>query len=440
VLGVAQQPLVVDEFGGVLSALARRHHIPGAQLAIHQAGRTQAFEVGELEHGGGVKVTPDAAFPVGSIGKVFTATTAMILVDDGDLELDAPISEQLPELDDAIGRLSLEQLLSHTGGLAANPPEAADGVSLRRYVTEHCGPETAIMSPGVAFSYSNPGYLLVGRLIEATTGMTWNEAVESILLRPMGIAPAFVGHWQPPAGRPVASGHSANVATGRVRPVGQSLQPAEVPAGGLAMSALDLIAYGRLHLDGDGPLPAEYAERMRRPVPDAEPFGLADGWGLGLAVFRAAGRTWVGHDGNADGTACYLRVDVENGCVVGLTTNANTGIGMWTELQAELAAAGLPIGGAAPQAGQPSTPPADCVGIYTNGEIEYVVSADDSGVVTLAVGGDTAERLTVHEGLTFWLDDLATGRPEFGGRFLRDSTTGKVTGLQMGGRLAPRRS
>jgi CubicO group peptidase (beta-lactamase class C family) len=423
----------------MLSALARRHRVPGAQLVLHLDGDTIAVEVGEIRAGGGRPVTPDTAFPIGSIGKSITATVAMVLVADGDLELDEPIGEHLSELDEPIAGLTLRQLLSHTSGLAANPPEAADGVSLRRFVTDHCDGDSIILPPGAAFSYSNPGYMLVGRLIEAVTGMTWAEATESILLRPLGIAPAFIREPGHVARRPIATGHSANVATGRVRPVEQAIQPAEVPAGGLATSALDLVTFGLAHIDGSGPLPAGEAEQMRRPVSGAEPFGLADGWGLGLATFRHETTSWVGHDGNADGTACYLRFDPDSRAVIALTSNANTGIGLWRELQEWLGREGLPIGPATPPPGRRPLPaPPSCTAIYKNAEVEYVVRRGRDGAVYLAVDGDAPERVTVYEGLTFWLQDEASGRQEFGGRFVRDAKTGEIAGLQMGGRLAPK--
>src|SRR5215831_6819842 len=77
-----------------LSELAQRYKVPGAQLAIHRGGRTVSVEVGELEHGTGCAVSRDAAFPIGSITKSFTATLAMVLAADGDLELDAPLADE----------------------------------------------------------------------------------------------------------------------------------------------------------------------------------------------------------------------------------------------------------------------------------------------------------------------------------------------------------
>ena len=130
-----------DLLSDTLSMLARKHQVPGAQLAIHQGGETLAIEVGELDHGTGRLVDRDAAFPVGSITKSFTAAVAMILVADGDLELDTPLGEYLPVLgngtDDLGAQLTLRQLLSHTSGLSSGPDSTeVAGASRRRYVLE----------------------------------------------------------------------------------------------------------------------------------------------------------------------------------------------------------------------------------------------------------------------------------------------------------------
>jgi len=425
-----------------LSALACKHRVPGAQLAIYHGGATAASEVGELEFGTGRRVTRDTAFPVGSITKCFTATVAMILVADGDVDLDAPIGDYMPELDELGDMLTLRQLLSHTSGLADSPGAAeASTPTLRRYVVEHVRRENLVLPPGTGFSYSNPGYALVGQLIETITGMPWSEAVESILLRPLEIEPAFVNlpGTKPPR-RPFATGHSVNTAVGRTRPVQQARVSADAPAGALALSAEDLVRLGLIHVGPGAPelLPAAYAGQMRRAVPLAEPFGLADGWGLGLAVYRQETAGWAGHDGNADGTSCYLRVNPADGWVVALTSNANTGVGLWQDLLAELAHANVPIDPhrAPAPGGMRIAPPAGCAGRYANGDVEYVVTAGGNGSVHLSVDGENFVPLTFHEDLTFSLLDPTSGRRVFGGRFVREPITGKLYGIQVGGRLA----
>jgi CubicO group peptidase (beta-lactamase class C family) len=209
------------------------------------------------------------------------------------------------------------------------------------------------------------------------------------------------------------------------------------------MSAVDLVALGQMHVGPGLPalLPAAYAERMREAVPGADPFGLADGWGPGLAVFRDGTTDWVGHDGNAYGTSCYLRIDPVGGWVVALTTNANTGTYLWEELRAELRRAHLPMG--APKSDMSShvtvAPPADCVGSYCNGPLEYLITAAEDGALCLASGGELIARLAFYgAGMDFVLQDPTSGQGLHAGRFLRDPVTKHVEQLQIGGRLARR--
>jgi CubicO group peptidase (beta-lactamase class C family) len=433
---------VSDDLPARLSALARRHRVPGAQLAIHHDGVTTACEAGELEFRTARRVTGDAAFPIGSVTKCFTATVAMILVADGDVEPDEPVGDYVPDLGDLGGMLSLRQLLSHTSGLPdSSGVEHPSTTTLRRYVAEHVGRHNLVLPPGAGFSYSNPGYVLAGWLIETVTGMPWSEAVESILLRPLGIEPAFVNlPGTRPSRRPFATGHSVNIPAGRTRPVQQSGSPGEAPAGALALSAADLVRLGLIHLRPGVPqlLPAAFASEMRQPVPGADPTGLADGWGLGLAVYRQDRADWAGHDGNADGTCCYLRINPAEGWVVALTTNSNTGVGLWQDLLAELAQADVPIDPACepPPGRRLIVAPPGCAGTYVNGDVEYTVRIGSHGSIHVSLDGENPVPLTLHDDLTFSLPHPDTGRRMFGGRFVREPATGKVYGIQVGGRLA----
>jgi CubicO group peptidase (beta-lactamase class C family) len=440
VIGLSEEPNVVPFQAGTLSALARKHQVPGAQLAIHHNGRTETYETGEVEARTNRRVTRDLAFPIGSITKSFTATVALILAADGDLALDAPIGDHLTGLGELGGRLTLRQLLSHTGGLASGPELAEQStLTSRRYAVEHCHPRNLLMPPGLAFSYSDLGYIVASSLIETTTGMGWWEATDTILLRPLGIEPAFVGAHAPRrSGRPIAPGHSVNPLAGRTRAVRPVLAAVEASTGGLAVSATDLVTFGLLHIGSDRAdlLPPAYAKEMREPIAAAEPFGLADGWGLGLAQFRVGDTDWVGHDGNFDGTACYLRIDPDGGRVIALVSNANTGAGLWRELWNELGATGG-VGGGASAVAERVMPPAGCSGTYSNGDQDFVVLARDGGRLHLGVDGEFGA-LSFHDGLVFSLRDPNSGRRVLGGRFLRDPVTGALDYLQINGRLARR--
>nr|QEO73981.1 beta-lactamase [uncultured bacterium] len=415
----------------MLEGAARANQVPGAQLAVFENGDTRAYTFGEAEHRGGVALTADDKLPIGSITKTFTAALAMVLVSDGDLDLDDPVADYLPELrrlsSGSPAGLTTRHLLSHTGGLTAECPGLPAGrAGWSRWVR-------GVQAPGTGFSYSNLGYALAGRLVEAVTGVPWTAAVRDILLKPLGITPAFVVGDSPEQYVP---GHAVNLATRRVRRVTQALEPVEAPAGALALSATDLVTFARLLLrpalggTADGLVaPAELAE-MCRPVPHAEPFGLADGWGLGVALFGAG---WVGHDGTADGTSCQLRVDLNTGTAVALTTNASSGNGVWPHVVDELGAGDYT---APTRTAHRVPPPRGCAGIYYNGDIEYAVFVEGD-VIRLVVDDEPAARLVPHEGLMFSVVDLNTGETARPGRFLRNSGA-EIDRIQIGGRVARR--
>ncbi|HEY0803677.1 MAG TPA: serine hydrolase domain-containing protein [Pseudonocardiaceae bacterium] len=432
--------LVRGRLSALLDELAHDHHVPGAQLDIRWRQHRFAAVSGREEYGTDRPVTPRSKIPAGSIGKAFTATVAMMLVADGDLVLDDPVGEYLRGAHDLFGRLTPRQLLSHTSGLPSSLDDclpASATTSARRYLAECARQTVPVCPPGTAFSYSNVGYVLVGHLIEVITGLAWHQAVESILLRPLGIEPAFVVTAdRDTATGPISPGHAVNPATGRAQPVSQTVTPAAAAVGALALSASDLAAFAALHLpDGPDLLDRDMIELMRQPVPGAEPFGLADGWGLGLAVF---GR-WVGHDGTGDGTSCHLRIDPAESCVIACTCNANTGNLLWQDLVTELRAAGLPVADYQPPVAldRPLPPPPECFGQYVNGDNEYSIARRD-GRPCVAVAGEIFPELAVHDRGVFSVRDPVSGRRINGGRFLANPRTGRINSLQTGGRIARR--
>jgi hypothetical protein len=150
----------------------------------------------------------------------------------------------------------------------------------------------------------------------------------------------------------------------------------------------------------------------------------------------------VGHDGNADGTACYLRVEPNNGSVVAFTSNANIGLLMWRELGAELHGMGLPIGSysTVETLGRPTVPPPGCAGSYRNGDTEYLVTVQGNGKHCLVVDGEAVAWLSFHENLVFSQHDMTSGQWMRAGRFLRNPTTGDLDGILFGGRVGCRQS
>ncbi|MFI2031111.1 serine hydrolase domain-containing protein [Streptomyces buecherae] len=424
----------------LLTHLAHAHRVPGAQLAVHVDSVTHTAHTGHANAATGEPFTAETAIPIGSVTKTYTATALMILVADGDIDLDDPVADHVAEVRHA-PRFTVRQLLGHTAGLPTGPDsDEAAALSTTRYLSAHCAAADAVGAPGSGFSYSNAGYVAAGRVVEAVTGMPWEQAVRTLVLEPLGTVPAFVDDRSPR--RPVAGGHSVHPSTGRALPVRQTLAPVEAPAGALLASALDLLALGRA-VAGHGPasvLAPEVAAEMRRPVAGADPGVLADGWGSGLALFREGTTLWCGHDGNAQGTSCHVRAEPELGAVVAFTCNGGNGTELWHALADGLAyITGLraPTAARVPERGR-AVPLPQCAGTYRNGALEYRVTADAEGALALSVGGDTPAPLVCYPDLTCDLVEPDSGRHLPGGRFLRDPHSGAVDRVQISGRTARR--
>ncbi|WP_199785915.1 MULTISPECIES: serine hydrolase [Actinomycetes] len=406
-----------DRLAALLPRLAVRHRVPGAQVALWSGGETVMVQTGA--EGGGRPMRRDSRVPIGSVTKAATATLAMMLVADGDLELDEPVGGILGD-SGLSAALTLRRLLSHTSGLPSDPADAAG--SCRKEVRA----AESVCEPGAAFSYSNLGYALVGLLIEEVTGMRWREAVESILLRPLEIEPVYVDS---PG---VAAGHARD----GVRPLEQVLPPMLDPAGALALSAGDLVVFGQVHLGKPGLLDVVTASDLHRPVAGAEPFGLAAGWGLGLACFGDEEFRWLGHDGTADGTSCHLRIDQAGACVLALTANGAGGADLWHDLVEELPELGLPPTRVQVAKSCPIPVPDGDFGSYRNGSLEYTIRPDAAGGACLDVDGDVFPELTRYADGTFTVRDPATGRATPCGRFRGEP--GAAAAVEIGGRLARR--
>ncbi|MGW0366581.1 serine hydrolase domain-containing protein [Streptomyces sp. NPDC002990] len=435
-----------------LREIAHGHSVPGVQLTVHQAGRTRSEAVGVAHSGTAEPLTTATAFPLGSVTKAFTATVVAQLVSDGELDLDDPLGEYLAEFDGAADEfpssITLRHLLTHTAGLVADHElDNAEESSLARYAAS-LATTSPLYAPGACFSYSNSGYNILGRVIESVADMKWQAAMDNLLLRPLGIEPLFLGSGDSVT-RESATCHVVRPGRGGAQPVGLFLPRTWAPAGGLAGSADDLIAFARLHLGthpaSESLLEEELRAAMHVREPAAEAFGMADGWGLGLAHYASPEGDWLGHDGTVDGATAHLRFHPGTGTAVALTTNSTTGTLMWADVVDELRARGVPVGDY-----RPSVPTATAaatsahgglLGEYRNGDTYFSVRwADGKGATGLRLSDGTGlvADMTLHDHLVFTARRLDAEEAPYTGRFVTDPDTGEATLMQLGGRSARR--
>nr|WP_206313274.1 serine hydrolase [Streptomyces coryli] len=340
-------PLDAAHWQARLAALAERYRVPGAVLGIQRGGETVEAAYGVLNKDTGVATTTDSLFQIGSITKVWTATLALQLADEGRLDLDAPIADVLPELrlsDPGVAaKVTMRHLLTHTSGIDGDifTDTGRGDDCLERYAAEL---EQAAQSHplGATFSYCNSGYVLAGRVIEKLTGTTWDGALQERLCTPLGLAHTVTLPEEALRFR-AALGHDA-AGGGEPRPVpAWGLPRSAGPAGLISASAADVLAFARMHLAGgiapDGTRVLSEASARAMTVSQVElpdRHTLGDSWGLGWIRFDWDGHRLLGHDGNTIGQSAFLRVLPKADLAVTLLTNGGATRDLYLELFREI--------------------------------------------------------------------------------------------------------
>ncbi|MDJ0342032.1 serine hydrolase domain-containing protein [Streptomyces sp. H10-C2] len=264
----------------------------------------------------------DTQFRIGSLTKTFVAVLVMRLRDEGRLDLADSLGQHLPGTD--LGHPTIAQLLAHTSGLAAETPgpwwERTPG-DLRPQLADLLGAEPVKHPAGRVHHYSNPGFALLGALVERLRGRPWGEALRAEVLEPLGMARTTLLPQSPHAGgwavHPWADVMQPEPLhdTGRMAPAGQLWSTAD----DLCRWAVFLAEGGKRVLDA-----ASLAE-MRTPASAPAGTDWDSGYGLGMQLLRRDGRVLAGHTGSMPGFLAALWVGVEDGVGALVLTNATSG-------------------------------------------------------------------------------------------------------------------
>jgi CubicO group peptidase (beta-lactamase class C family) len=263
-------------------------------------------------------------YRIGSITKTFTAVLVLRLRDEGLLDLGDPLEKHLPGT--GAGEATIAELLAHTAGLAAESPapwwERTPG-SLRPELSDVLGAQPLLHPVGRRHHYSNPGYTLLGALVEELRGAPWEEVLRAEVLEPLGLHRTSA---QPQA--PHAGGWA-------VHPWADALLPEPLedlgrmaPAGQLWSTTGDLARFAAFLATGDDRvLSAESVREMRTPAAPAEATDVVDGatYGLGLQIQHRAGRLLVGHSGSLPGFLANLTISVDDDVAAVVLANCTSG-------------------------------------------------------------------------------------------------------------------
>jgi CubicO group peptidase (beta-lactamase class C family) len=190
-VSAADRPDAVDDY--IRTEMAKQH-IPGLALLVSRGGqviRAQGYGLANVELQ--VPVKPETIFQSGSVGKQFTATAVMMLVEEGKIGLEDPITKYFPDAPDTWKQVTIRELLSHTAGFTDYPKS----FDMRKDYTEAQlfkiveGIPLAY-TPGTSWSYSNLGYLTLGIVIHKVTGEFHGDFLQERIFRPLGMNTARI--------------------------------------------------------------------------------------------------------------------------------------------------------------------------------------------------------------------------------------------------------
>ena len=261
-------------------------------------------------------VNIDTNFRIASVSKILTAVTVLKLVEQGLLQLDEPIvglvadTLGLPLADGRARNITIRQLLSQTSGISNFLKVFFDAGTYDQMgmLTEALG-ETLASEPGSTFKYGNVNYVLLGKAIERATGLSYQDAVQQIVLAPLGLQSfRLVGTYE---FGPSDALHAVSGSRTYMEQLG--------PAGGWVATATD-VAKLLDSLDPQSPsvhvISAESMELMKLPATPVPVDPLWD-YGLGLRLFVSG--EW-GHSGSIENVHAMV-VHRPDGLVVTVLVN-----------------------------------------------------------------------------------------------------------------------
>jgi D-alanyl-D-alanine carboxypeptidase len=251
----------------------------------------------------------DLHYRAASLTKSLVATVVLQLVAEGRLSLQDTVQRWLPGILPYGDQVTIRQLLNHTSGVpdyVAEPLLTLYGSwqgRFRRWTPQELvglvADQPPLFPPGTAWSYSNPGYVLLGLIVEAATGNTLGQELRRRILRPLGLRDTFFPVNAPGLPSPKSRGYSLPLGAEEGRLLDFTVyNPSPFWAAGALVSTLEDLARFFRALLGGRLLPPRLLVAMTTPVPTGKP-GI--GYGLGLQVIDTPAGRLIGHDGEIPG-------------------------------------------------------------------------------------------------------------------------------------------
>lgn len=316
-------PLSARTVDSIVARALKSFPTPGVAVVVIQNGKVVVAKgYGVKKLGDTSRVTAQTRFGIASNTKLFTATALNLLVEEGKIELDAPVIRYLPQFamyDPFVTReLTVRDLLVHRSGLGLGagdllwwPASTYDRPEIMRRL-RFIKPATSFRA---AYAYDNVLYLVAGAVIETVSGMSWERFVSERILAKVGMTHSTVRHGDAAAAGDVATTHT--LLDGVERVIAPMTSDNTNPAGGINSGAEDMAKWMLTQLDsgvvsdGSRLFNATTAQTLWNPVTPV-PFGMApkelaplqhefDFYALGLDVLDYRGRKTLHHTGGLPG-------------------------------------------------------------------------------------------------------------------------------------------
>jgi len=306
--------------GAHLAQEHRAGRFSGAVLVARGDTVIHAQAVGQADRRTGRANTLDTPINLGSLNKMFTAIAIAQLQAAGRLDWQDTVGRHLPRFPNAAIRdeVTIHQLLTHSSGVGSywNPAyEAAKHhIGSQQAFLQTFVDQPLLFKPGTGIEYSNGGPVILGLVIEALSGLSYEAYVQRHIYRPAGMTHS--GHFRRDDARPgFAIGYLPD-GDGRWRDNHDELGLQGSAAGGGYASARDLHRFS-LALGQQRLLSRRQLETLWKPQAQFGPVG----YGYLFSVGQTAGRRWVGHDGGAPGIAAEFMHHPDDGLVIIVLAN-----------------------------------------------------------------------------------------------------------------------
>jgi CubicO group peptidase (beta-lactamase class C family) len=294
---------------------------PSVSLAVVEGGKI-AFEkaYGNARLDPPVAARPDMRYSIGSVSKQLLAASVLLLVQEGKLSLDYPVSRYLPNLTRA-SEVTIRQLLTHTSGYQDYYPQDYVAPFMQKPVTAdeilgQWGRKPLDFDPGTRWQYSNTNYVIAGRIVERVTGGVFFDFLSKRILKPLGMTSA-INLAEQTMGPQDAAGYT-RFALGPPRPAQPEGRGWLFAAGELAMTAHDLALWDISLMEHKLLTPASL-ELMTTPARLRN--GTPTDYALGVGVTDAGGHPKWQHGGAVSGFVSLNTVWPDQGAAVVVFAN-----------------------------------------------------------------------------------------------------------------------